>query len=463
MLLAALLALTCTAQAGVDEDLLTAVVNGDVPGLAAAISQGADIEARGDHEATALMLAAERGHTAVMRSLLEAGADANAARPDGVTPLMHAAAGGHAAAVQLLLEASARVNTHGRSDGISALRVAVAVGSIESARRLLAAGADRNDEDSSGARLLFTAAGAGSVDLIDLFLTPGEDIDHKRREGGYTALDAALERQHWAAAEHLLAHGAHLQKSVAGREQALLRLLELEPVVQPGKANPLVQVVEMPSTALFRAMLDQGASTTFIDEKGNDLLMLAAKRHHVTGLQALLAAGLDVNARNAEGDTALAIAAGKTEYELMVVGLGLALGQDRKSLLRLVFRPAQKSNESASTARRLDAAKLLLAAKADPNTSDVDGNTPLMEATRSGDAELVQLLIASGAAVDMANASGARPLTMAAQFGLHEIATDLILAHADPSVRDAEGRSPLDLAREGGHERVIGLLEQALD
>jgi ankyrin repeat protein len=331
----------------------------------------------------------------------------------------------------------------------------VAAGSAEAARHLLAAGADRNDMDGNGSRLLFAAAATGSIELLDLFLT--DDVNFKRRAGGYTALDAALEGQQWAAAEYLLAHGATLAASVTGRDEALLKLLELEPVVKVGTMT-LVQTVDLPSPALFQAVLEQGARTDVADAGGNSLLMLAAKRHHVTALAALLAAGLDVNARNGAGETPLAMAAGKSEYELMVVGIGLALGQDEASLMKLVFRPAQKSNESAATARRLEAARLLLSAMADPNMADTRGDTALLEATRSGDAELVSLLIAAGAAVDARNSDGSAPLLHAAQFGLQEIAAILLEAEADATVTDSQGRTPLELAEAGGHEAVARLL-----
>jgi len=405
-----------------------------------------------------LLEAARHGEVAAIAAALELGADVNAAGEDGITALMYAAASAHPEAVQRLLEAHARTDTRVGRNNITALRIAVAAGSTDAARRLLAAGADRDDMDSNGSRLLFAAAGNGSVELLDLFLTPGEDVNYKRAAGGYTALDAALESQHWVAAEHLMARGATLNASVAGRDQALLKLLELEPVVKPGTMS-LVQTVDLPSPGLFRAVLAQGARTDFKDADGNTLLMLAARRHHVTALDALLAAGLDVNAHNTAGDTPLAIAAGKSEYELMVVGIGLALGQNQASLMRLIFRPAQKSSESAATARRLQAASVLLAAMADPNAADGAGDTALIEATRSGDAELVSMLIGAGARVDARNAAGNAPLLLAAQFGLQEIAAFLIAAHADQLITDAQGRSPLELARTGGHDAVVRMLE----
>ena len=442
-------------------DLMDAASRGDVARLSAALEQGAESDARDERGTTPLMVAAEHAHVEVVRALLAAGADANAEREGGITPLMHAAASGNAGIARLLLEAGARVDARAADNGLTALRVAVATASPDMVRELLGAGADRDQQDEDGARLLFTAAGTGSVPMLQLLLTPGEDVNHKRGNGGHTALDIALERQHWAAAQYLVEHGATLAASVTGKEGVLRKLLDLQPVLQPRKANSLVQVVEMPSAALFRAVLAQGASTSFKDDEGNTLLMLAAKRHHVTAVEALLGAGADVHARNAEGDTALAIASGKSEYELIVVGIGLALGEDRDSLMRVVFRPASPSSESPSTARRLQVARLLLAARADANSADTGGNTPLMEATRTGDAELVTMLLAAGANVNERNRAGNAPMLHAAQFGLHEIASELLMARADLSVRDSEGRVPLDLARAGGHHKLVELLERA--
>jgi len=405
-----------------------------------------------------LLEAAEHGDVRQLDSALAHGAMVDASDEHGITALMFAAASGHPQAAQRLLDAHAQVDVRTGRNHITALRIAVAAGSPEIARRLLAAGADRDETDANGSRLLFAAAGNGGIELLELFLTPAEDVNYKRPAGGYTALDAALESRHWAAAEYLLAHGATLAASVAGRDQALLKLLELEPVVKPGSMS-LVQAVDLPSPGLFRAVLAQGARTDFVDASGNNLLMLAAKRHHVTALAALLGAGLDANARNAAGDTALSIAAGKSEYELMVVGIGLALSQDRSTLRKLLFRPAQKSSESVSTARRLETARLLLAAKADPNAADNAGDTPLFEATRSGDAELVALLIGAGARVDSRNQDGNAPLLFASQYGLQEIVATLLHAHADPSITDSAGHTALELARTAGNQAVVHLLE----
>jgi ankyrin repeat protein len=453
------LLLACPAWADADDDLFGAVLQGDAEAVRTTLEKGASPNALGRDDVSALMLAAERGHVDIMRMLLAAGADPAATRSGGITVLMHAAASGKAEAVKLLVDARVDVNARATRNGLSALRVAAATGSVDCARVLLAAGADADEVDASGARLLFTAAGNGSVEMIDLLLEHGGDVNH-RREDGYTALDAALERQRWAAAERLLARGAKLEASATGKDAALLKLLELEPVISPD-ALSLVQVVDLPSPELFRAVMAQDARADYVDENGNNLLMLAAQRHHVTALKALLDAGLDANARNAAGETALALAAGRSEYELMVIGIGIALGQDREKLMKLIFRPAQPSSQSAATARRLEAARLLLAAKSNPDIEDESGDTALMEATRSGDAELVEMLVKAGANTNQRNKAGFTPLLLAAQYGFRDITRTLLEARADPGVKDAEGHTPLELARAAGHEETAALLEGA--
>jgi uncharacterized protein len=324
----------------------------------------------------------------------------------------------------------------------------------------LQGGASADAVDANGITALMFAVASGNAEAVSKLLDAHANIDAHAGTERLTALDIALDRQQWNMAEQLLARGASLAESITGKDDVVHKLLELAPVLHP-RTLTLVQGAELPSASLFRAVLAQGATTSFTDAQGNTLLMLAAKRHHTTAMAALLAAGVDVRARNAEGDTALSIASGKTEYELMVIGVGLALGQTRDSLMKLVFRPAMKSDESLSTARRLETVKLLLAAHADPNVADTGGNTPLIEATRAGDVELVSLLIAAGAGVNSKNGSGAAPILMAAQFGLQEIAAELIQARVDLGVRDNDGRTPLDVARAGGHEKVAMLLEGA--
>jgi cytohesin len=68
-------------------------------------------DARHDDGSTALILAAQNGHLAVVEALLKAGADAARATTDGRTALHLAAQNGHTAVVEALLKAGADPNS----------------------------------------------------------------------------------------------------------------------------------------------------------------------------------------------------------------------------------------------------------------------------------------------------------------------------------------------------------------
>src|SRR6202171_3864290 len=82
----------------------------DMPVLIPAlVKAGADINERG-RDGTSLVVAAEEGHTAVVRTLLDANADPNLGDRHGETPLMKAAKKDHVEIIALLLAHCARTD-----------------------------------------------------------------------------------------------------------------------------------------------------------------------------------------------------------------------------------------------------------------------------------------------------------------------------------------------------------------
>ncbi len=93
-----------------DKQLWDAAREGDLNAVLEALSQGANINARGEFGDTALNLAAEHGHVEVIERLLEAGADIENLGGADKTPLMNATFAGHSSSVQLLLDRGALVS-----------------------------------------------------------------------------------------------------------------------------------------------------------------------------------------------------------------------------------------------------------------------------------------------------------------------------------------------------------------
>ncbi len=103
---------------------------------------------------------------------------------------------------------------------------------------------------------------------------------------------------------------------------------------------------------------------------------------------------------------------------------------------------------------RLNTARSLLAAGADPNHYDYDGNTPLMafaaQLPEDGDykigPQILDALIKGGANIHARNSAGETALHIAVRCGRKLAARELVSAGANVNARDALGRSVLDVA-----------------
>ena len=158
-----------------------------------------DLLARLSPEQVSIHEAAAAGVVSRLEQLIAADpAAVNAWSPDGFQPLGLAAFFGHPAAVDLLLAHGAEVNTVARHPfGVNALHAALAGPAPDIARALIAAGADVNAAQRSGATPLQETAFSGNLELARLLLEHGADpaaVDDQ----GRTALDIARERGHSA-------------------------------------------------------------------------------------------------------------------------------------------------------------------------------------------------------------------------------------------------------------------------
>lgn len=147
-----------TTLRGGETVLMTAARTGKSAPVNALIKRGADVNAKERRGQTALMWAAADGHAEVVELLIKAGADIYATLPDsGFTPFFFAARNGRTEVVRTLLNAGIDVNEameprkpggKAPSKGTSALILAIENGYYELALTLLEAGADPKDQRS---------------------------------------------------------------------------------------------------------------------------------------------------------------------------------------------------------------------------------------------------------------------------------------------------------------------------
>uniref|UniRef100_A0A803TFS8 Ankyrin repeat and KH domain containing 1 n=1 Tax=Anolis carolinensis TaxID=28377 RepID=A0A803TFS8_ANOCA len=387
---------------------------GDITPLMAAASGGyvdivklllvhcADVNAQSSTGNTALTYACAGGFVDIVKVLLKAGGNIEDHNENGHTPLMEAASAGHVEVARVLLEYGAGINTHSNEFKESALTLACYKGMdghVEVARLLLDSGAQVNMPADSFESPLTLAACGGHVELAALLIERGANLEEVNDEG-YTPLMEAAREGHEEMVALLLAQGANINAQTEETQETALTL---------ACCGGFSEVADFLIKA--GADIELGCSTP---------LMEAAQEGHLELVKYLLAAGANVHATTATGDTALTYAC-----------------------------------ENGHT----DVADVLLQAGADLEHESEGGRTPLMKAARAGHLCTVQFLISKGANVNRATANNDHTVVSLACAGGHLAVVELLLAHgADPTHRLKDGSTMLIEAAKGGHTNVVSYL-----
>jgi uncharacterized protein len=335
------------------------------------------------------MTAARTGNVDAVKMLLTFGANVNAREAwRGQTALMWAAAENHAEVVKLLIELRADVNArsthyefpkltggnggiiHDRSEGgLTPLFFAARQGAIESAARLIEAGAEVNvTEPQYGFTPMQTAIFNGHYDLAERLVDKGADVN----DG---SLYTAVEMRNLATYSNrpnppesdahlssldvitlLLARGADPNRVYTKRIPP--RQAQGDIVVTPG-ATPLYRAMKATDLAVVRLLLDKGANPSAAIQDGSTPLMMAA-------------------------------------------GMGARRVASDEDVI-----------EKAGSADPLDAVKMFVAAGADVNVQNDLGNTALHYAAQNGLNRIVEFLVSKGAQVEIYNYSGRTPADVA--------------------------------------------------
>jgi ankyrin repeat protein len=194
-----------------NNDLATAVINDKPNEVQNLLSQGADPDIRfsdikladSDELAfsvfgsyTPLTEAANAGSEEVARILLEHGADPNRTDRDGDSALMYAARKGNTGIVKLLLQKKADVNL--RSGGQTAVSIARQKGFTEIERLLdqqdlTASNPPRKEEPPKETQPLILAAKMGESAKVKLLLDQGAQVNETDQEGATALIQAAAE------------------------------------------------------------------------------------------------------------------------------------------------------------------------------------------------------------------------------------------------------------------------------
>lgn len=336
----------------------TASVNGSAAMVRLLLEAGANPNAALLLGETVLMAAARSGNANVVEQLLARGANANAHAARGQTALMWAVAQRHPDVVKVLLAHGADVHArsetwsqvmavspHGHPDYNRAipfgrttpLMFAARSGDLASAKLLVTAGANVNDVDAWGVSVVAMAAHSGFTDLVEFLLDKGADVNASG--AGFAPLHAAIMRRDETLVRTLLAHGANpnlpLKDWTPTRRQSSDFHFEPELV----GATPFWLAARYSQPAVMRLLVERGADPRFIHKSDRVVDGRGGKayEHQYQSTTALMAAvgmggggqawvpierierealmletvtlaltyGIDINAANVDGRTAL--------------------------------------------------------------------------------------------------------------------------------------------------------------
>ena len=163
----------------------------------------------------------------------------------------------------------------------------------------------------------------------------------------------------------------------------------------------------------------------------------AVKRGDLAGLRALIQKKTDVNAREADGSTALHWAVYRDDLE--AADLLITAGANVRAATREEVTPLAM----ACLQGNLPIVERLLKAGADPRERGPNGETMLMYAARNGRVELIKRLIAAGVEVNAReDLRGTTALMWAVTERHAEAVKALLAAGADPAIRSGAAGLP---------------------
>ena len=174
-----------------DSNLIGWVRDDDIAQVRAWLADGANPNAV-DNGTTALMWAAYKGNSQIVKALLAAGASVNATDNNGFTALMNSAVKGQSEVAKALLAAGANMNMTAH-EGKTALIMAAHMGHLAFVKVLLAAGANPNVAKHSGWTALMMAAYYSHPDVAKILLDCGASPTQKTNKG-YSAYDFAEDK-----------------------------------------------------------------------------------------------------------------------------------------------------------------------------------------------------------------------------------------------------------------------------
>ena len=298
---------------------------------------------------------------------------------------------------------------------------------------------DINGIDEEGNTVLHLAAAANDSDLCLYFMIKGADPELKNYNGD-TPLSLAIKKGCVESAQTIVSQN---QNCIFARDG--------------NGATSLILGLET-SPAYYGIMINE-KTVAAKDSEDNTILHYFVRAKNVRAIEIATALNLDVNAKNAEGKTALELAYENiNDDEVVNCAAALILGGGETTNEEYAYFEAAVSNRNlnerfedgqtplhiAAICNHVSIEKYLLVNEADNSVQDSSGSSALHEAVRYGNVDVIKALLDSGANVNAKDNLGKTPvMIISPKEKSQEIYKLLISYRADLNEKDMFGDTVL--------------------
>ena len=255
---------------------------------------------------------------------------------------------------------------------------------FELVEQMLASGAEISIRDQKGWTPLIWAAIKGRKKVVEFLLDKGVDI-HICNNDGWNAITGAFFRKHTEIVQILTKNGAKFGEKY--KEAALL------------------SAYEHGDMDVVKTLISDGVNVNVATAEGQPLIILAAARGDIIMIDLLLDAGADINIRDIDGNPVLVSSIVNAQYKVAehLVQKGASIN---------VKGPRWAAIHLAALYGRTDFCKFLLDFGASVDQLGEDSYTALMLACQNEHVETVRLLLEYGADPNRKNKKGYSPYSL---------------------------------------------------
>jgi len=485
-----------------------------------AIAELAKLNLANRQRMTALHLAAQNGHSKVIKILVEYGAQRSATNQDGATALILAIQNHHKEAVtQFLSDWPTSEDHKGLEIALqSAAEILAKVPDKDSTiiNALISKGAKSGyQKPSDGMTALHWAIKHKAVDIAQRLIADVENgdkrLDHKETKTGQSALIMSVECDLGEVTRALLGKGTAYTKSKDFTGRTVLHwavvihdadlVQTLLDMAGDGNNTFVDEQDNQERTALhlaakegqdviISALLDKHANPSIPDTYGRSALMLAAAAGRENAVKKLLTTKSDPRTLDKYGKTALGLAAvkghepvvraifeaGNVKIKEDIAGDALRLAAQEGHLLvaMTIYNKTTKSASfqkttipamlrSAATIARTSDSDIdsLMEIVVDPDAPNDEGQTALMLAVTNSKQSLFWRLLDRDVNLSLQDKRGRTALMVAVKKTKYDFVNALLDEGADPNIQDDQGYTALHHAAETGDYRLVDLLRGA--